>query len=85
MIPEMGAMTAPILQMKVLGQLALGSPARVGVGVLSGRARKEPRPSVPGAHTLTTTLCSLCVQGLRGTEDTPGCLSYCSPVHEGLG
>lgn len=64
MIPEMGAMTAPVLQMKILGQLALGSPARVGVGVLSGRARKEPRPLVPGAHTLTTRLCSLCVQGL---------------------
>lgn len=61
----MGAMTVPVLQMKILGQLALGSPARVGVGVLSGRTRKEPRPSVPGAHTLTTTLCSLCVQGLR--------------------
>lgn len=58
-------MTAPILQMKILGQPALGSPARVGVAVLSGRARKDPKPLVPGAHTLTTTLCGLCVQGLR--------------------
>ena len=49
-------MATPILQMKILGQPASGPPA--------GGEGKEPWPSVSGAYTLTTALCSLCVQGL---------------------
>lgn len=49
-------MTTPILQMKILGQPALGPPAE--------SEGKEPWPPVSGTYTLTTTLCSLCAQGL---------------------
>lgn len=77
-------MTAPVLQMKILGQLALGSPARVGLSAewQSQEGTQAIGPWSP--HLDYQTLQPLCA-GPAGTEDIPGCLSYCSPAHEGLG
>ena len=68
-----------------LGATSFGFPSQGG-GCSAERQSQEGTQAIGpwSSHLDYHTLRPLCA-GPAGTEDMPGCLSYCSPAHKGLG